>query len=111
MSYDISLHIDTGAPEDEWPTAIDVGNYTANVSVMWRTALGGTSLRAFDGANAGESAPALAAAVKAMEGDPECYREMNPPNGWGNYEGALDYLRALAEACATHPKCKIRVSC
>ena len=45
-----------------------------------------------------------------MEADPETYRAMNPPNGWGDYEGALAYLRRLAEACATHSKCTINVS-
>lgn len=110
MSYDVYLMIDTGAPEDEWPTAIEIGNYTSNVSGMWRKALGGISLREFHHVNAAEAAPKLAAAVTEMEADPDAYREMEPSNGWGDYEGALAYLRRLAEACAKHPKCKIEVS-
>ncbi len=111
MSYDIDLEIDTGGPEDTWPIAVEIGNYTSNVSPMWRTALGGKSLREFHHASCSEAAGPLAEAVARMEADPAAYEEMNPSNGWGDYEGALAYLRALAEACAAHPKCRIRVSC
>lgn len=27
MSYDIWLVIDTGAPEDDWPEVVEIGNY------------------------------------------------------------------------------------
>jgi uncharacterized protein (DUF2235 family) len=110
MSYDISLEIDTGAPDGEWAEVVEIGNCTSNVSPMWRKALG-VSLSDFHQVNAAEAAPKLADAVKAMESDPAGYRAMNPPNGWGDYEGALAYLRKLAEACARHPKCRIWVSC
>lgn len=110
MSYDVYLEIDTGAPEDDWPTAVEIGNYTSNVAPMWAHALNGVRLRDFHHAPCSEAAGPLAEAVKRMEADPATYREMNPPNGWGDYEGALHYLRRLAEACATHPKCRIRVS-
>lgn len=111
MSYWVYLEIDTGAPEGEWPDAVEIGNMTSNVSPMWAKALGGVRLRDFHHVNAGEAAPKLAEAVKAMEADPDGYEEMNPPNGWGDYDGALGFLRDLAEACAKHPKCRIRVSC
>jgi hypothetical protein len=111
VSYDVSLEIDTGGPEDEWPDVVEIGNYTSNVWLMWLTALGGMSLREYNHAPCSEAARPLAEAVKHMESDPDTYRAMNPPNGWGDYEGALDYLRRIAEACATHPKCRIRVAC
>lgn len=111
MSYNVYLEIDTGGPEEDWPIAVEIGNYTANVSPMWHKALGGVSLRDFHLVNAREAAPKLAEAVKAMQADPDAYRAMNPPNGWGDYDGALRYLRDLAEACAKHPKCRILVSC
>jgi hypothetical protein len=108
MSYDVYLQIDTGAGEPV--TAVEIGNYTSNVFPMWVEALNGVSLREFSGAPCTEAAGPLADGVKRMEADPEKYREMNPPNGWGDYEGALKYLRTLAEACAEHPKCTIYVS-
>ncbi len=111
MSYDVSLEIDTGGPEDTWPDVVEIGNYTSNVSPMWTSALGGTRLREFHHVSCAEAAGPLAEAVKRMEADPAAYQGMNPSNGWGDYEGALDYLRRIAEACAAHPKCRIRVSC
>jgi hypothetical protein len=35
---------------------------------------------------------------------------MNPANGWGDYDGALEYLRDLLIACAAHPKAEIHIS-
>jgi hypothetical protein len=108
LSYDVSLMIDTGG--DEPAEVFYVGNYTSNVFPMWVEALNGKSLREYHGAPCSEAAGPLADGVKRMEVDPDKYREMNPPNGWGDYEGALRYLRKLAEACAEHAKCTIYVS-
>lgn len=107
MSYDIWLEIDTGAEDPV--TVIEIGNYTTNCSPMWTHALGGKLLREFQHAPCSEAAGPLADAVNRMEADPDTYREMNPPNGWGDYEGALRFLRRLAEACAANPKCRIGI--
>lgn len=108
MSYNAYLYVDTGASE---PVCVaELGDYTSNVGVMWFDALGDKRLRDFDNAPCSEAAGPLADAVKRMEADPGKYREMNPPNGWGDYEGALRYLRRIAEASAQHPKCTIRIS-
>lgn len=107
MSYDIWLEIDTGAVEPL--PVLEVGNYTSNCGPMWAKALGGRRLRDFNKAPCSEAAGPLAEAVKRMEADPDTYREMNPPNGWGDYEGALDFLRRLADACAENPKCRIGI--
>ncbi|MEV7014073.1 hypothetical protein [Streptosporangium sp. NPDC051022] len=110
MSYDIWLEIDTGAPEDELPMVVEIGNYTSNVWPMWMEALNGVRLAEFHRAPCSEAAGPLAEAVTRMEATPAIYQAMNPENGWGNYEGALAYLRRLAEACAKHPKCRIYIS-
>jgi hypothetical protein len=101
--------------EDGERAVIDIGNYTRNVSPMWARALDGTTL-----GDVIESTPAVAqiagrlqVAVARMEADPATYRAMNPENGWGDYDGALAYLRNLADACvvmAPHPGCVVRVS-
>ncbi|MGV9888355.1 hypothetical protein [Streptomyces sp. NPDC003395] len=111
MSYDISLHmqVDTGGPEPVDYCADDIGNYTANVSGMWHDALG-RRLADLNGRTAGDCITELRRAVADMENRPDHYRAMNPPNGWGNYEGALDYLRKLHDACCAHPKATIRIS-
>lgn len=105
MSYDGWLVIDTGAPE---PAEIaELGNYTSNVSPMWRTALAAAGeeirLSDTDGRNAADVLPLLNAAVEHMADNPDLYRSMNPLNKWGDYEGAFDYLRNVADLCAKHP--------
>lgn len=107
MSYDIYLEVDTGA--ERLTPVVEIGNYTSNVSAMWTKALG-CGLYELDGIGAAEALPKLEIGVAAMVTDPDGYREMNPANGWGRYDGALEYLERLRDACAEHPKTRIRVS-
>lgn len=111
MSYDISLYIqvDTGGPEPIEYCVDDVGNYTSNVSRMWTDALG-HRLADLKGKTAGDCTDDLKRAVADMEARPDHYRAMDPPNGWGCYEGALNYLRRLLVACLAHPKAEIHIS-
>lgn len=104
MSYDVYLEIDTGADE---PVEITSFNYTTNCAPMWREA--GIDLRECTGAPCSEAAGPIADAVKRMEADPDTYKAMNPPNGWGDYDGALNFLRNIAAACTQHPKAHLRV--
>lgn len=60
-------------------------------------------LRLLDGAPGSEAGGVLRRAVERMEADPDKYRAMNPPNGWGDYEGALACLRYLHAGCVEHP--------
>jgi hypothetical protein len=111
VSYDIALYlqVDTGGPEPVDYCAADIGNYTANVSGMWADALG-HRLADLKGRTAGDCIDTLRRAVADMENRPEHYQAMNPPNGWGNYDGALAYLRQLHDACCAHPKAEIHIS-
>lgn len=107
MSYDIWLKIDTGNGEE--PCVYEVGNHTSNTSEMWFKALGGVLLSSLDGKNAGECIELLRKGVQYMEDHRIELLELNPPNGWGSYETALDYLRKLQIGCMQHPKTTIRV--
>lgn len=106
MSYDGWLQIDTGGAESA--TVAEIGNYTSNVSPMWRHALkmAGEDIRLSDteGRTAGDVLPLLKGAHAAMELHPEDYVDMEPENGWGDYVGALQYLRNLVRLCEEHPK-------
>jgi hypothetical protein len=84
-------------------------NVTYNLGGMFRQALG-RGLDEFDGAPAVEAAGILRQGVRDMEDRPDFYKAMNPPNGWGSYEGARQFLRDLGDACADHPDLWIRVS-
>lgn len=111
MSYDIHLEIqvDDGRGEPFTAVPADIGNYTSNVSHMWGTALG-YRLADLDGRTARDAVDDLLRAVASMEDQPGTFLAMNPANGWGDYEGALDYLRRLRDACRAYPNATIRIS-
>ena len=106
MGYGISL------TEKRYVTVevAEVGNYTYNVSGMYREAMDGNSLSDFDGMVASEAISLLRKGYADMVNNPEKYELMNPENGWGNYDGAKKYLGRLLEACYENPDAIIEVS-
>ena len=42
--------------------------------------------------------------------DPEKYKLLNPPNGWGNYDNLVSFVGSYLEACVQNPDGDIRVS-
>jgi hypothetical protein len=105
VSYDIGLCIDTGGPE---PAYLTDRNQTSNVAPMWRHA--GADLAGFHGRIAADALPALRAAIATMEDNPATYKAMNPPNGWGDYDSCLEFLRGLVTDFTSHPKATVMVS-
>lgn len=85
-------------------------NYTHNVSPMWREAGCYDALYNSDGKRASETLEILNEAIKKMSQDPEKYRALNPSNGWGNYDSALQFLRDWRTSVENHPDMIIRVS-
>ncbi len=107
MSWNVSMVINTGVDDAE---VYEVGNYTYNVAPMYYHVLGDDGLRGLNGKLGEDACPLLMAAVTKMELDEAALREMNPENGWGDYEGALVFLRKIATGCAMHPKASVRIS-
>lgn len=123
MGYDIRLEVDTGGAE---PATVgpDLG-YTYNVDKMFAAALGdvseglehasdvifkrdrGPALERFRGKEAGLVAHELTEAISRMAARPDDYKVFNPDNGWGDYDGALEFLERFRDACAEHPKAKV----
>ena len=95
MSYDITL-----VDKDTDEILIDL-NYTYNASPMFRLAFEplGDGINCLHGMSASAAMFALDHAIEKMIDDPETFREMNPPNGWGSYAGALELLVRLRRAC------------
>ena len=110
MSLSLALTINTGGPDPA--TVWDGWNYTHNVNPMWWAALpSGESLGGFlEGKTVSETLPDLRAAHAVMAEDPGRFRAMNPENGWGDYDTALEALRAVIEAADAHPLCSWWVS-
>ena len=113
MSLDVSLYIevDTGSKEPHWLELHDA-NYTHNVTPMWAEAGVYEMLYGYDEwerprvALASEMIPVLEEGRRRMEAEPLKYIAMNPPNGWGDYGTALEFLRGLLRACKEHPKAR-----
>jgi hypothetical protein len=45
-----------------------------------------------------------------LRGDPKRYKEFNPPNGWGSYEGLVNFVENYLKACIENPDAAVRVS-
>jgi len=110
MSLDIGLYVevDTGGKEPYFVSLFSA-NYTGNVCPMWTKAGVYEALYDSDGVEASAIIPILDEGIQHMLAHPVEYRKLNPPNGWGNYEGALKFLQNLVSACYEHPKTLIGV--
>ena len=110
MSYDVTFEIDTGGVE---PVEVTTRNYTSNVSRMWAHAFGPddpTNLGLTIDANpsAEQLRPIVAAAVRRMTVNRPFYAEMSPENGWGDVDGAIEFLAWIVATCDKHPRCTVR---
>lgn len=101
MSADVWLAIDTGGTETARVT--DTINCTYNLTPMLREA-GFCGWRELLGRAAGESLPLLLDVQRALLADPSRFQGMNPPNGWGTYEGLLRVVADMIAAAGEHPK-------
>lgn len=109
MSWNVYLVIDTGG--DSPAIVEDIGDMTWNVAPMYYDIFqplpGG--IRSLDGMVSIDAIPILKTAIENMKNDPKKYKEMNPTNGWGNYEDALHYLNEILNRCCEHPKTTIKI--
>lgn len=110
MSWDADYYAETvGGPE------VHVGgwNYTHNTSRMiyavLRPGLGGPWWAHLSGT--GEAGlDYLNRIISGLEAEPERFRAMNPPNGWGDYDRLLVVLHEMRDACTTYPVGRWEVS-
>lgn len=56
-----------------------------------------------DGLNGADGAALLTRIVGVLGEAPEFFREMNPPNGWGDYDSFLETLAEMREIARTFP--------
>lgn len=52
----------------------------------------------------------LEAGLKKLAEKPGYYKQFNPENGWGDYEGLVEFARKYLIACRQHPEATIEVS-
>ena len=51
----------------------------------------------------------LSKGLSKLQADPERFKEFNPSNGWGDYEGLVDFVREYLVACEQYPDAKVGV--
>ena len=107
MSYDIWLEIETG---DGKCLSTSGKNHTSNVTDIWELALG-FQLKDLKNKKAKDCINDLQQAMIFLN-DPnnkDHLESMNPPNNWGNYRSATEFLEWLLEECRSHPNCTIKM--
>lgn len=111
MSWDVWLAIDTGLEE---ASVTEDHNYTWNVSRMYdkafsRTLDGDGGLSTLAGMKADLAGTLIDRVLHEMEANASVYQAMNPANGWGSFDGAMEFLRKIRRDCLAHPACVVRV--
>lgn len=59
---------------------------------------------------AGDLGEMVAAVVANLEADPERFKALNPPNGWGDYDGCLKTMRDFLDTIERWPDAKVGAS-
>lgn len=100
MSYDIYVT----------ETILDT-NCTFNVSPMFRLALGKDGIKQLNELSRENCIILLQDGIKDMKENPEIYKKLNPENGWGSYEGALETLENILNALLKSSNAYVSISC
>lgn len=45
-----------------------------------------------------------------LQDEPERFKALNPYNGWGSYEGLVQFVSDYLSACIQHPDADVKVS-
>lgn len=97
----------------ERPTEIYSRNITHNLTTMaaeagiyealWRPEEIGIT-------KAGDLVERLRAGLDLLMNEPDRFKAMNPPNGWGNYEGLVEFVTEYLHACQENRDAEVCVS-
>lgn len=107
MGWSLWLHDDRGHCEGDW-------DYTYNTGRMAHESLerarpGMTDdpdfrwYRAVAGSSGPEGGAIIADMVRELEADPDYFRTLNPPNGWGDYDSFVKVLRNMRDRVPEWP--------
>lgn len=109
LDYYLMAKADVGKPA---PVELELfsRNITHNLGKMWREAGVYDALYNSDGDYAIQHIATLEGGLADMLLEPEKYKKLNPLNGWGDYEGAIEFLKEVLNRCREYPKAIIRIS-
>lgn len=54
--------------------------------------------------------PLLEAGLAELQARPDYFRQFNPENGWGDYEGLVQFVTEYLAACREFPTARVEVS-
>lgn len=80
-----------------------LGNDLTLYQVLWRPDEHGLKY-------ARDIAELLHAGWNILVMDPEKFKKYNPPNGWGSYDGLVDFVYKYRNACWDNPDAELRIS-
>lgn len=109
MSYDVWATVEP-AP-NRFTTYLDLGNMTSNVAPMWRIVCPSLDgLADIHGKRGAEISHALSKGLQLMYDRRRKLEELNPENGWGNFQSAFRYFSNITRAAREHPDAVFWVS-
>jgi hypothetical protein len=79
--------------------ASEAGVYQA----MWRPEEQGWT-------KASELVEPLKSGLEQLRSDPDRFKAFNPENGWGSYEGLVEFVESYLSACIEYPEADVSVS-
>ena len=95
------------------PTDVYRGNVTHNLTemaraaglyeVLWRPDELGLT-------HAKQLIQPLQDGLTALQADPPRYKDLEPSNGWGTYEGLVGFVTGYLTACQEHPDATLEIS-
>jgi hypothetical protein len=112
MSLDVNLLVTQ-------PTSVYDGNITHNLGLMARQVHLGNALTLYDvmwrpdehGMRfACDISEYLDKAFNVLISEPNFFSTFNPENGWGSYEGLVDFVYEYRRACWDNPDAELQIS-
>ena len=112
MSLDVDLMVMQPSSVFSWNVThnlgemarqVDVGDDLNLYQVLWRPDEHELTL-------AHEIADYLHVGWMTLTAEPEKYKAFNPPNGWGSYEGLVEFVANYRDACYENPFAELAVS-
>lgn len=77
------------------PFWADLGNTSMGEGAWWDL---------LDGLDAAAGYRLLCEVIEGLQADPERFKAMEPDNGWGSYDGLLEVLEEMRDACESDVK-------
>jgi hypothetical protein len=105
MSLDVKLRALQPTSVFDWNITHNLGKMADEAGIyeaLWRP-------EEIDVTTAEQLIPILSNGLDLLLEDPEHFKQFNPENGWGDYEGLIQFVGAYLKACKEHPDAVIEV--